>query len=298
MFLKKDKYKRVHVEISNICNVQCSFCPIVTKPKEVLSLDKLDHILKQVVPLTEDICLHLLGEPLAHPQFSEVMRLCDEYKASIQITTNGLLTANNQDVLLDSPSLRQINFSLQVFKDNFPDKDPWSYLDAIYSFTEEALRKNPNLYINYRLWDTGTEDNEDYLTSIEDRFNITIKRSLDLKSIKSKNLLGRLYLHFDSRFDWPAPYFPHRSDKGFCYGLNSHFGVHADGSVVPCCLDKDAIINLGNIFEESLSDILNNEKAQAIVNGFNRGELVEDLCQRCTFIKRFDQKAKRISLNN
>jgi radical SAM protein with 4Fe4S-binding SPASM domain len=286
------KFKRVHVEISNICNVQCSFCPVVSKPKEVLGTKEFKHILDQVAPMAEDVCLHLLGEPLAHPEFEEILDICDEADVKIQLTTNGLLLNRHKEKLLKSRSLRQINFSLQVFKDNFPDKDPYSYLDEVYTFTQEAFEEKEDLYINYRLWDTGTEDNEDYLESIEKRFELDIKRSLDLKSIKSKRLINRLYLHFDSRFDWPSPFFPTRSEKGFCYGLINHFGIHADGTVVPCCLDKDGVIDLGNIFKKPLVEILKGERASAIKSGFENGRLVEDLCQKCTFIKRFDGKIK------
>lgn len=288
--MTNQKFKRVHVEISNICNVQCSFCPIVSKPKEVLGIKEFSYIINQVAPIAEDICLHLLGEPLAHPEFEKILKICDEANVSIQLTTNGLLINRHKEILLKSTSLRQINFSLQVFKDNFPDKSPYTYLDDVYTFSEEAFIQKENLYINYRLWDTGTEDNEDYLESIEKRFDLEINRALDLKSIKSKKLINRLYLHFDSRFDWPSPFFPTRTEKGFCYGLINHFGIHADGTVVPCCLDKDGVIDLGNIFKKPLLDILNDKRAKAIETGFKNGQLVEDLCQRCTFIKRFDGK--------
>lgn len=287
-------YQRIHVEISNICNVQCSFCPVVSKPKEVLSLTRFQHILKQAAPLTKDICLHLLGEPLAHPHFKEILEVSHEEGASLQITTNGLLLEKQADYLLQSKALRQINFSLQVFKDNYPDKDPWSYLDQVFSFTEELMEKNPDVYINYRLWDVGVEDNEDYLTAVEERFAVEIKRAVEIHHIKSKKIVHRLYMHFDSRFDWPSPYFPTRSEQGFCYGLSTHFGIHADGTVVPCCLDKDAVINLGNVFDLPLKSILNSERAQNILHGFRQGQAVEDLCQRCTFIKRFDKKLKHL----
>jgi len=68
------RFKRIHVEISNICNVQCSFCPIVERPKEIMGLDKYKIILDQIVSLAEDICLHLMGEPLAHPKILEIFK--------------------------------------------------------------------------------------------------------------------------------------------------------------------------------------------------------------------------------
>ena len=291
------RYKRAHIEISNICNVQCSFCPVVSRPKTVLLPDRFEYILSQVAPIAEDVCLHLLGEPLAHPDFEDLIKLCEKYKVQVQLTTNALLIEKYHETLINSTALRQINFSLQVFKDNFPERDPFPYLQSIFMFSRDAMERNENIYINYRLWDTGTNDNEDYLTMIEKEFSVSIKRAVDVAGIKSKNVTGKLYLHFDSRFEWPSPLFPKRSDQGKCYGLVNHFGIHADGTVVPCCLDKDAVIDLGNVFEESLESILNSTRANSIRDGFNNGRLVEDLCQRCTFIKRFDKnKLKRAQL--
>jgi len=259
-----------------------------------MSLSQIEKSIVQVKPLTEDICLHLMGEPLAHPQFSEILEICDRHQTQIQITTNGILTRKYTDLLLEASSLRQINFSLQAFKDNFPDRNIDDYLGPILKFTERSFEERPELYINYRLWNHGSEtfkENEEFFLKFEDFFDTKINRKVDPGHIKSKKIINgkRLYLHFDSRFEWPNPLFPIRSEKGTCQGLRNHFGIHADGTVVPCCLDKEAVINLGNIFETDIGNILNSPRALAIKSGFEVGDLVEDLCKRCTFISRFDK---------
>ena len=292
-------FKRIHIEISNICNVQCSFCPIVLRPKEIMSKNQFEHILVQALPHTEDICLHLMGEPLAHPEFEEILNISEDKKASIQITTNGLLIERYAELILNKKSVRQINFSLQAFQDNFPEKPIESYLNPIFKFTEAALFQRPELYINFRLWNFGDESflkNENLIIEVEKRFNARIKREVEPSGIKSKKVLKdkRLYLHFDSRFDWPSAQFPKRTEKGTCYGMRNHIGIHADGTVVPCCLDKEATLNLGNCLKQDLKEILSSQRAQKIKHGFEAGHLVEDLCQKCTFIKRFDSKVKAI----
>ncbi len=288
-------FKRVHIEISNICNVQCSFCPIVERPKDIMSLEEFEKILIQAVPLAEDICLHLMGEPLAHPQFLEIIALSKKHGASLQITTNGLLTKRYEDALLNSGVVRQLNFSLQAFKDNFPDRPLSEYLDPILDYTKKAFSLAPNQFINYRLWNHGTESfnlNEDVISYCENDLGFKLKRVVDPGGIKSKKVFKdhRLYFHFDSRFDWPNPHFPINSQRGTCQGLRNHIGIHADGTVVPCCLDKEAVINLGNVLEKPLIEILASSRAKAIKEGFERQQLVEDLCQRCTFINRFTKK--------
>jgi len=282
-------FKRVYLEISNICNVQCSFCPVVEKDKKIMDVTEFENILKQVAPLTEIVCLHLMGEPLAHPQFVKILEICERYKAQIDLTTNGLLINKHKENIINTACVRQINFSLQAFKDNFPEKDISQYLQPIFEFANQAHEKRPAMYTNFRLWNQESEaaDNEDIFFKIEEYFKIEINRNIELGAIKSKNIWNRLYLHFDSRFEWPSFLLPHQGTKGRCHGTVNHIGIHADGSVVPCCLDKDANINLGNAKEQSLIEILTGERFTKMKNGFLNGVLVEDFCQHCSFINRF-----------
>ncbi len=278
---------RIYIEISNICNVQCSFCPVVDREKTILYPLNFSHIVKQASPLAKEICLHLMGEPLAHPNFKEIIGLCED--TPVQITTNGLLIKKFQDFILESKNIRQVNFSLQSFKDNFPGKSIDGYLRDILTFAQKAFLMAPDLYINLRLWNHGVEDNEDIFRFIESFFSLPIKRNIDVGNIKSKKLLNRLYLHFDSRFAWPDLSLPYNGVKGRCHALTGHIGIHADGTVVPCCLDKEAQIPLGNCLKEPLSQILNSPRAKAMKEGFAQNLLVEKLCQHCDYIKRFSK---------
>lgn len=233
-----------------------------------------------------------MGDPLVHPGLSELVDICHEYKVRIFLVTNGLLLREKQAELLLHPAFRQVNFSLHSFHDNFPDRDPTNYLDKIFRFTEEAFARRPDLYINYRLWNledtrgTGTK-NREMLKRIEDHFETSIQRDTDVRTRKSHPIRNRLYLHFDTEFIWPSLDLPVLGEKGRCYGLSSHFGILVDGTVVPCCLDKEGAIPLGNVRDGTISDILSSPRAQAVLEGFNRGKLVEDLCRRCQYIERF-----------
>lgn len=282
-------FKRVYLEISNICNVQCSFCPVVEKDKKLMSLDEFEAILKQVAPLAEIVCLHLMGEPLAHPKFLQILEICKKYNTQIDLTTNGILINKYKEKIVNSKCIRQINFSLQAFKDNFPERDINTYLNPIFEFVKLAHDIKPTLYMNFRLWnqESSYSDNEDIFLKIENYFGVEINRNIVVGAIKSKNIWNKLYLHFDSRFEWPSFSLPQQGKQGRCHGAVNHIGIHADGSVVPCCLDKDAVINLGNVKEQALADILNSDRFTKMRKGFLNGVLVEDFCQHCTFINRF-----------
>jgi radical SAM protein with 4Fe4S-binding SPASM domain len=290
------RFFRTYIEISNICNLQCTFCPEVDREKKVLSAENFRRILRQVLPHTEQVCLHLMGEPLAHPQFAEILSICDEEGAQVHLTTNGTFLARYDfSRFFRARSLRQINFSLHSFKDNFPGKDLRPYLFDILTFSREALREKPELYINFRLWNlpdptTARAENQEIIDHVSEFFGVALSDSVDTRYRKSRNLLGRIYFHFDTRFDWPTLAAPDQGERGFCHALSQQIGIHADGTVVPCCLDKEAGIPLGNVLTEDFEEVLNSPRLRRMREGFEKRLLTEELCRKCTFIRRFDHK--------
>jgi sulfatase maturation enzyme AslB (radical SAM superfamily) len=291
------RFQKVYIEISNVCNLQCSFCPEVDRDKRFMEPDLFRTVAQAVAPLTDEVCFHLMGEPLLHPEFDAYVHYCGAIGLRINLTTNGMLLNDQRIAALMNPALRQINFSLQSFESNFPEHDNSGYLQTIFNFTERALRERPDLYINYRLWNQGApgsqESNAAMLEKIRQGLGADFNSAADVRWKKSVKIKGRVYLHWDSRFQWPHPSQPIRSTRGFCHGLSSHIGILADGTVVPCCLDKEGVINLGNCGSQTIHDLLQSPRAQSIHEGFAKGILVEDLCQKCTFIARFDGKLKK-----
>jgi radical SAM protein with 4Fe4S-binding SPASM domain len=236
-----------------------------------------------------------MGDPLVHPQLFDLIEICHSYAVRIFFVTNGYLLREKQSNFLLHPAFRQVNFSLHSFFDNFPDLDPTQYLERIFDYTERAFELRPDLYINYRLWNLSetrkiNSNNQDILRRIEQRFGIKINTNINIRIQKSRRLKNRLYMHFDSEFIWPGLDLPILGDSGRCHGLSAHFGILIDGTVVPCCLDKEGSIPLGNARDRPISEILDNSRSQAILKGFQEKRLVEDLCQRCKYIERFKKK--------
>lgn len=249
-------------------------------------------IIEQVAPLTEQVCFHLMGDPLTHPKLADFVKICDEFLVKIFFVTNGVLLNKKNSQLILHPAFRQVNFSLHSFNDNFPDRNPTEYLKKIFAFCDQALLQRPDLYINFRLWNLleprGAQDrNQDMLARISDHFQIMIDKKIDVRSKKSTHIKNRLYMHYDTEFVWPSLDLPILGTKGTCYGLSSHFGILVDGTIVPCCLDKEGAIPLGKIQEQSLLSILDNTRSKALLDGFRKQTLAEDLCRRCQYIDRF-----------
>lgn len=257
-----------------------------------MSVELFAKIIAQVAPLTEQVTLHLMGDPLVHPQLFEILSLCTQAQVPVFLVTNGVLLSGVREELLLDPIIRQVNFSLHSFADNFGDKDPTTYLRKILSWTDRAFAQRPDLYINYRLWNLAEpigvgSQNQDMLQRLCQHFQVPEPKALDIRQNKSYRLKNRLYLHFDTEFTWPALDLPALGTKGTCYGLSSHFGILADGTVVPCCLDKEGKIPLGQVQEQPIAEILNSSKAQELLTGFKNNKLTNELCKRCNYIQRF-----------
>ena len=295
--MKKKRFSKVNIEISNICNLQCSFCPEVVRTKGLMDPVFFEKIMVQVGPMTDQVCLHLMGDPLVHPALDAFIAACEKQGTPVFLVTNGVLMRERQAELLLHPIIRQVNFSLHSFPDNFPDRDPAPYLDKIFAFTERAFRERPDLYINFRLWNLDAPDgnpngagaqNRRMLELVNARFGASVSPAeIDVRNQKSFRVKDRLYLHFDTEFVWPALDLPVIGDTGRCYGLSSHFGILVDGTVVPCCLDKEGSIPLGSAHEERIIDILDSPRSLKILRGFRERKLTEELCRRCDYIERF-----------
>ena len=295
----KKRFSKVNIEISNICNLQCSFCPEVLRAKKTMDIDLFERVIQQVSPLTDQVCLHLMGEPLLHPKLAEMVEICSKYNTRIFLVSNGVLLREKHQYILKDPIFRQICFSLHSYPDNFGQRDPSVYLQRIFEFTDMVLQERPELYINFRLWNLqdvrgGSSSNIGMLQKISQHYEQPLDvEHFDVRRGKSIRITGRLYLHFDTEFTWPSLDIPILQERGTCYGLRSHFGILADGTVVPCCLDKEGVIPLGNIAEQNILDVLEGTRAQKILKGFREGRLEEDLCKRCNYIERFEKKGKK-----
>lgn len=287
-------FDRIYIEISNICNLKCTFCPEVLRPKKLLSVDQFELILQKIKPHTKAITMHVMGEPLAHPNFANFLLLNEKYSMPLLLTTNGILLERHKEVLLKSNIIKQINFSVHSFYDNFPNKEIFSYLESIVQFSRIFTQSHPQSFINFRLWNleesqnSHSIQNKKILSHLSSLFpEAQIPASIEVRKQKSYRLDRHIKLHFDTQFEWPQLNSNHTATNGFCYGLKNQLAILSEGIVVPCCLDKEAVINLGSIFDSDLESILNTNRAQAIIKGFQNGLAIELLCQKCQFKKRF-----------
>jgi len=282
------KYHRAYIELTNICGLECSFCPPKTNPTATMKLDFFEKILLQLAPYTKKIALHVMGDPLALKNIKEYLDIASKYDFEVMITTSGKYLNNHTNIF--HSSLKQINVSLNSFNKNSMKISFDTYMDGVFKLCEK--RVDEEVFINLRLWnldENGTENayNLKIFEKLADYFKVVFPKDILMNPPKSFRLSKKILLHFDSYFEWPSLQNTHNT-QGFCHGLSSQIAILADGRVVPCCLDGDGIINLGSLHVNTLKEILNSKRATDIVEGFKNNKAVEELCAKCSFKDRFN----------
>ena len=274
------KYSRVYVEITNICNRSCSFCPKTKRELRRMSLPEFEHVCNSLRGITDYIYFHVMGEPLTHPLLADCVKLATEMGFKCAITTNGTLVDKVGDALIGA-GVYKVNLSVHSFEGEEGEKYS-SYMESLASFAERASEKGVLTVL--RLWNKGCDGglNDTTLEYLENRLPGEWKWGSRGARIRHK-----LHLEYGDRFAWPDMSCDNMGDSVFCYGLADHFGILVDGSVIPCCLDHDGDITLGNIFEGDIGDILLSPRAVAMREGFDRRVATEELCQKCGYARRF-----------
>lgn len=286
-------FKKVYIEITSVCNLACTFCPQTSRKANFIKLDTFNHILDQIKPHTNHIYLHVKGEPLLHPKIDELLDASHAKGFKVNITTNGTLINKAKPKILGKPALRQMNFSLHSFDGHEGSTNRDEYLANILSFVREVVEHN--VIISFRLWNLDQDNatnleksrNRETLAMLEKEFNLDYRIEEKVVPGSGVKIADRVYLNQDHEFQWPSLQAPEDDGKGFCHALRSQAAVLVDGTVVPCCLDGEGVINLGNIHSSPFSEIVESERANNLFYGFSRREAVEELCRKCGYRQRF-----------
>ena len=261
-----------------------------------MKLDFFDVITKELNSVTKELAFHVVGDPLVASNLISFLDIARNNNHKVNITT----TANNLNPKmyesLMHEGLKQINFSINSYNANSHKKTLQEYLEPIFNYILYANKQIQNHFINLRIWNLDDSQsakafNQAVFDYANDAFGCDIKLEEVYKN-RPKNIkvAPKVFFNFDDYFEWPSLENDFINDTGFCYGLDSHFSILASGVVTPCCLDKDGIINLGNLHKESLEEILSSKRVKAIQKGFLNHQVVEELCQKCSYRQRFDEE--------
>lgn len=273
-------YSKVYVEITNVCNMSCSFCHGHKRAPRFMEREEFSLILGKIKGLTKYVYYHLMGEPLLHPSLPEFIRMAGEEGYKSIVTTNGTLLSERGEELLRA-GLHKVNVSLHSFEEE-NDEAHEKYVRSLAEFARTASERG--VIVVFRLWNKGLDGGRN------ERAITLLRQSLDgewVENPRGIRIKNNLYLEWGERFEWPDLSAEIKGDEFFCYGLKDQFGILSDGTIVPCCLDSDGVIALGNAFTDDISDVLSSERAVSMVDGFRCGKAAEELCRKCGYAQRF-----------
>lgn len=273
-------FAKVYVEITNLCNMHCSFCHGHSRTPRRMTEEEFRYLLSQLAGQTQYLYYHLMGEPLTHPALPRFLELASACGFRSILTTNGTLLAARQEELLAARP-HKVNISVHSFEDG-TEEAYLAYLREITAFADAAA--DAGIIVVLRLWNKDYDRGRNQATEAYFREHLRGEWTPNTRGIRIRN---KLHLEWGERFDWPDEDAPDLGAQVSCYGLRDHFGILCDGSVVPCCMDSEGVITLGNAFREELSAILASPRAEAIRAGFQKREAAESLCRRCGYARRF-----------
>ena len=274
--------KKAYLEITNICNLNCSFCHGTSREPKFISVEEFNIAAQKLRPFADYLYFHLLGEPLLHPDLAEFFCISHALGFKVNITTNGTLLSEKSEILLNSPSLHKVSISLHCYEANSIGISLEEYLDMCFFFCKKAKEKG--IVAVMRLWNKGGADelNSHILSRMHESFGG------EWKELYSGYKLDEyIFLEWGELFEWPDMNAEDFGSNHSCYGLRDQLGVLCDGTVVPCCLDSEGTIKLGNIFKDDLDDILSSTRANALRDSFRTRNVCEPLCRRCGYAAKF-----------
>jgi len=287
------KFYRIYIELTNVCGLTCSFCPTKELPNKEMDLIFFESLIKQAQVFTKEIACHVVGDPLTQSNLHEYLDIIHKYGLKAILTTSGYFLKKHSYDTLFHPCVKQINISLNSFNKNDTSLTFEQYLNPILSLCDAKLKQKKELFINLRVWNldeimSERHYNEILFDSLSSSFDVSLSLDTIYKNRpKSVRLASKILVHFDNYFEWPSLN-NKRYGHGTCQGLQSHVAILASGKVVPCCLDCDGVIELGDLHEMSLDDILNTTRALNMLKGFKEGKALEELCQKCSYKERFN----------
>lgn len=278
------RFKRFYIEITNTCNLSCSFCIQNARKPHQMNIEEFKHVIHEVKPYTKHVYFHVLGEPLSHPLLKEFLDICKKEQLEVILTTNGTLLKKKVEDICNAGCIRQINISLH----SFPEHQQEQYLENIFKCAHEMAKSN--IHVNYRLWSLQsgklTKDSEVLLHKVLNHYKKDIK-DIELKRMSRFDLDFNIHLHFENIFTWPSLAEPYINDRGTCLGMKSMCAILSNGDVVPCCLDTKGDILLGNVFDTSLKNIIESKRCKDMVKNFQNRCVQEELCKHCSYRLRF-----------
>ena len=166
--MSKLPYSRAYVEITNICNRSCSFCPGTKRELRSMTREEFGLVTDKLKPLTKYIYFHVMGEPLTHRELPALISDASAKGFNCAVTTNGTLLPKRGRELVEA-GVYKVNISVHSFEDGSLE-DYLDYIKGCLDFADYASKEGVLTVL--RLWNKGYDKdrNLDTVALMKEKF--------------------------------------------------------------------------------------------------------------------------------
>ena len=285
------RFPKIYLEITNVCNLNCSFCRGTARDKAFLAPETFRRYAAEARKFTEYLYLHVMGEPLLHPELEDILDIAADLGFRICITTNGTLLPERLGALLcRAENIYKVSISLHAFEANTAARVGCDFETYVRRCADAASALGEKgTIVALRLWNN---DNPDAIVPARNRENEAVLSILHerfpdewMPNRRGSKIGAGVYLEWGDKFDWPTTdgSIPDHGPRAHCFAMKDHIAILADGRVIPCCIDCDGVMSLGSLEDKTLEAILEDTPATAFLGALSAHKLDYPLCRHCNF---------------
>ncbi|MCK5706698.1 MAG: radical SAM protein [Candidatus Aureabacteria bacterium] len=292
----KQVYSSVWIENTNACNLNCITCDtkLSKRPVGYMKIELYEKIIRELKKIgVKKVALHTVGEPFVHKEFNDHLRIAYENGIGIVLSTNGqILTEQHIESLLKYPPI-QIRYSVDgATKETYEKIRRGGKFERLIKNMEklsDAMEK-AGVKIPVRIGSMILEDNIEELSMFYDVFRKFVRDSSYI-DFKMPNTLSAT----DAK-DYFGDFGTTITPRIPCGLLWSSIAILYDGRISACCRDYHGELIMGNILEQSLSEIWNGKRYKEVRRKHLSGNVSDvPMCKNC-FRSASPREAKKISI--
>jgi radical SAM protein with 4Fe4S-binding SPASM domain len=282
------------LEPTNFCNLNCPLCPtgagLIKRKKEALSIKKAKIILDKVGKEIFHLRLWNWGEPFLNRDLFEIVKYAKKCGIYTNTSTNAYFL--NRDVAEEivSSGLDQLIISLDGASEKTYNKyrkrgSFKKVLDAIKEIKEQKIKQKSNLP-EIKLQFIVMKHNEHEINKM---IKLSKEIGVDVLFFKSVGIMDndvkeKINKYLPQNKEFVRNSFNKIENK--CDFLWEEITINVDGSVVPCCRDSNNKYVLGNIFNQPLNKIWNNENFISLRKAILKDKNLISICKNCSGTKK------------
>jgi len=284
------------IEPTTACNLACPECPSglkqFSRPTGKLLLKAHKKMLDEVESSVFYINYYFQGEPFLNPDFLELIKEAKKRKIYTATSTNAhfIDEKTSKDIVesgLDRLIISIDGLSQQTYEGYRKKGDLNKVIQGskhLIKAKKELKSKTPYLIFQF----LAVRYNEHEIPKILEfgkgiGVNETRIKTAQIYNYKNgSDLITKDLKYSRYKLNSDGTYSLKHKLNNHCWRMWSGAVITWDGIVVPCCFDKDAKHQMGNVLEQNFNTIWNNKKYQHFRHLLLNNRSSIDICQNCT----------------